>query len=72
MNFLIVDNSLAMSSGVGDIDRTKSLTPSLSTDNEPSSVGIATSSLEHSPQRHSSSLPSEQSQKKGRLIVLQH
>ena len=48
------------------------MTPSLTTDdNEPSSVDISTSSLEHSPKRpYSSSLPSEQSQTKGRLIVL--
>ena len=71
MNFLLVDNSQVTSSGVVNIDRTKSLTPSLSTDKEPSSVEISTSSLEHSPRHpHSSTLPSEQSQTKGRLIVL--
>ena len=71
MNFLIVDNSLVTSFVVGDINRTKSLTPSSSTDNIPSSVNISISSLEHSPQHpHSSTLPSEQSQTKGRLIVL--
>ena len=69
MNFLFVDNSISY--GVGAIDRTKSLTPSSSTDNKPSSVDISTSSLEHSPQLpHSSTLPSKQSQTKGRLIVL--
>ena len=68
MNFLIVDNSLVTSSGVGAIDRTKSLTTSLSTDDKSSSIDISTSSLEHSTQLpHSSTLPSEQ---KGRLIVL--
>ena len=71
MKFLIVDNSLVTSSGAGDINRTKSLTPSLSTDDEPSSVNISTSNSEHSPQHpHSSILPSEQSQIKGRLTLL--
>ena len=71
MNFLIVGNSQVTNSGAGDIEREKSSTPSLSTDdNEPSSVDMSTSSLEHSPQLHSSTLPSEQSQTKGRLIVL--
>ena len=71
MNFLIVDNLLVTCSGAGAIDKTKSLTPSLSTDNKPSSVDTSTSSLEHSPQHpHSSTLPSEQSQTNGRLIVL--
>ena len=71
MNLVIVDNSLVTCSGAGAIDRTKSLTPSLSTDNKPSSIDISTSSSEHSPQLpHSSTLPSEQSQTKGRLIVL--
>ena len=70
MNFLIVDNSLITSSSVGAIERTKSLTPSSSTDDKSSSVDISTSSLEHSPQLpHSSTLPSEQSKTKGRLIV---
>ena len=41
------------------------MTPSLSTDKEPNSVDISTSSSEHS-----STLPSKQSQTKGRLIVL--
>ena len=60
-----------MRSSVGAIDRTKSLTPSSSTDNKPSSVDISTSSLEHSPRLpHSSTLLSKQSQTKGRLIVL--
>ena len=68
---LIVDNSV-MSSDTGTIiDRTKSLTPFSSTDNKPSSVDISTSSLEHSPQHpHLSTLPSEQFQTKGSLIVL--
>ena len=71
MKFLIVDNSLVTSSGVGDINRTKSLTPSSSTDDKPSSVDTSTSSLEHSPRLpHSSTLSSEQYQTKGRLIVL--
>ena len=49
--------------------RTKLLTLSSSTDNNPSSIDI--SSLEHSPQHpYLSTLPSEQSQTKGRLIVL--
>ena len=69
MNF--VGNSQVTSSGAGAIDRTKSLTPSLSTDNKPNSVDISTSSLEHSLQLpHSSTLPSEQSKIKGRLIVV--
>ena len=60
-----------MGSSVGAIDRTKSLTPSSSTDDKPSSVDISTSSLEHSPQLpYSLTLPSEQSNTKGRLIVL--
>ena len=71
VNFLFVDNSLIMRSNVGAIDRTKSLTLSSSTDNNPSSVDISTFSLEHSPKLpHSSTLPSEQSQTKGRLIAL--
>ena len=71
MKFLIVDNSLVTSSGVGDIDKTKSLIPSLSTDNKPNSVDISTSRLEHSSQLpHSSTLPSKQSQIKGRLTLL--
>ena len=71
MNFLVVDNSQVTSSDVINIDRTKSSTPSLTTDKEPSSVEISTSSSEHSPRLpHSSTLPSKQSQTKGRLIVL--
>ena len=71
MNFLIVGNLLIMSSGVEAIDRTKSLTLSLSTDDKPNSVDISTSSSEHSTQLpHSSTLPSEQSKIKGRLLVL--
>ena len=71
MNLVIVDNSLIMSSSVGPIDRTKLLTPSLSTDDKPSSIDISTSSSELSPKRpHSSTLPSEQSQTKGRLTLL--
>ena len=62
MNFLIVDNSLVTISGIGPIDRTN--------DNS-SSVDISTSSSEHSPQLpYSSTLHSEQSKTKGRLIVL--
>ena len=71
MPFLIVDNSLALNSVVGTIARTKSLTPSLSPYQLMISPDISTSSSEHIPQLpHSSTLSSEQSQTKGRLIVL--
>ena len=74
MIFLFAHNLLIMSSGIGAIERTKSLTPSLSTHDKPSSIDISTSSSELTPKTSSlinaTTLPSEQSQTKGRLIVL--